>query len=200
MHRDKRVHILLFVLITLAMVLQAGMPLNAESLPESKVSHKVLAFYYPWYGTPDRPGGAGRTVHWGRIDAVNKDIQASTNYPIHGAYDSHDPKLIDQHCRWARRAGIDTLIVSWWGHNSYTDRAMDKILDSCERYGLTACIYYETVPRPQTAESAANDIVKVLDKYGKHPAHLKVNGKPVVFIYGRTLQELGLTDWLKAIQ
>jgi len=40
----------------------------------------------------------------------------------------------------------------------------------------------------------------VLEKYGQHPAHLKVNGKPVVFIYGRALQELGLTDWLKAIK
>ena len=199
MHRNKRIHILLFALITLAMVLQAGIPLNAESPGENTVPRKVMAFYYPWYGTADGPGGAGRTVHWGRIDEVNKDIQASTHYPIIGAYDSHDPKVIDRHCQWANRAGIDTLIVSWWGHNSYTDRAMDKILDSCRRHGLNACIYYESVPRPRTPESAANDIVKVLDKYGKHAAHLKVNGKPVVFIYGRTLQELGLTDWLKAI-
>ena len=200
MQKDKRIRILIFLLITLAIFLQAGMPLNAEALGESKVSRKVLAFYYPWYGTREGPGGAGRTVHWGRIDAANKDIRASTTYPTLGAYDSHDPKVIEQHCRWAKGAGIDTLIVSWWGHNSYCDRTMDRILDSCRQHGLTACIYYESVPRPRTPESAANDIVKVLDKYGKHPAHLKVNGKPVVFIYGRTLQELGLTDWLKAIQ
>jgi len=200
MHRNKLIRISLFLLITLTIFLQAGMPLIAKSLHESTVSRRVLAFYYPWYGTADGPGGAGRTEHWGRIDEVNKDIQASTHYPIIGAYDSHDQNVIEKHCTWARGAGIDTLIVSWWGHNSYCDRAMDKILDGCRQYGLTACIYYETVPRPQTAESAANDIVKVLDKYGKHPAYLKVNGKPVVFIYGRTLQELGLTDWLKAIQ
>ena len=200
MHRNKHISVFLFVFTTVAIVLQAGTILNAESLRESAVSRKVLAFYYPWYGTADGPGGAGRTVHWGRVDTAKKDIQASTNYPTLGAYDSHNPKVIEKHCQWAKRAGIDTLIVSWWGHNSYCDRAMGKILDGCERNGLTACIYYETVPRPQTAESAANDIVKMLDKYGEHPAHLKVNGKPVVFIYGRTLQELGLTDWLKAIQ
>jgi glycoprotein endo-alpha-1,2-mannosidase len=200
MHRDKCIRILLFVLITLAIVLQGSMPLNAESLSESTVSRKVLAFYYPWYGTADGPGGAGRTVHWGRIDEAGKDIQASTHYPIIGAYDSHDLKVIEKHCQWAKLAGIDTLIVSWWGHNSYCDRAMKSILDGCQQHGLTACIYYETVPRPQTPESAAKDIVKVLEKYGEHPAHLKVNGRPVVFIYGRTLQELGLTDWLKAIQ
>ncbi|MBW8040023.1 MAG: hypothetical protein FVQ85_08500 [Planctomycetes bacterium] len=200
MHRDNRIGISLFVLIALTVALQMSMPLNAEGLRENTVSHKVMAFYYPWYGTRDGPGGAGRTVHWGRIDAANKDIQESTHYPTLGAYDSHDPKLIDQHCRWARRAGIDTLIVSWWGHGSFCDRAMGKILDSCRQHGLTACIYYESVPRPQTPKSAADDIIKVLNKYGKHAAHLRVNGKPVVFIYGRTLQELGLTDWLKAIE
>jgi len=140
MHRDKPTGILLFVIIMLTLVLQAGKPLYAESLGESSVSRKVMAFYYPWYGTADGPGGAGRTVHWGRIDEANKDIEASTHYPIIGAYDSHDPKLIDRHCQWARDAGIDTLIVSWWGHNSYCDRAMDKILDSCKRNDLTACI------------------------------------------------------------
>lgn len=166
----------------------------------TEVSRQVLAFYYPWYGTADGPGGAGKTVHWGRIDADRKDIEASTDYPELGAYDSHDLKLIDQHCRWAKEAGIDGFIVSWWGHNHYTDRAMPLILDACKRHGLAACIYYETVPRPQTPRSAADDIVKVLNKYGQHPAHLKVNGKPVVFIYGRAVQELGLTEWLKALE
>jgi glycoprotein endo-alpha-1,2-mannosidase len=175
-------------------------PANVSSQQPSAQPHRVMAFYYPWYGVPDGPGGAGRTVHWGRIDAADKDIQASTDYPELGAYDSHDPKVIDRHCRWAKDAGIDTFIVSWWGHNHYTDRAMDKILDGCERHGLSACIYYETVPRPQTPQSAADDIVKVLDKYGEHPAHLRINGKPVVFVYGRALQELGLTDWLKAVE
>jgi glycoprotein endo-alpha-1,2-mannosidase len=184
----------LCVIIAVAGVCQAGRE------TDSAVQRRVMAFYYPWYGVPDGPGGAGRTVHWGRIDAVSKDIRASTHYPQLGAYDSHDPKVIEQHCRWAKEAGIDTFIVSWWGHNEYADRAMEKILEGCRRYGLSACIYYETVPRPQTPQSAAKDIIKVLNKYGDHPAYLKINGKPVVFVYGRALQQLGLTDWLKAIK
>lgn len=180
------------------MVLVAACQAGQET--NSTVQRRVMAFYYPWYGVPEGPGGSGRTVHWGRIDATNKDIEASRHYPELGAYDSHDPKVINQHCRWAKEAGIDTLIVSWWGHNDYTDRAMEKILESCGRYGLNACIYYETVPRPQTSQSAADDIIKVLNKYGDHPAYLKVNGRPVVFVYGRALQQLGLTDWLRAIK
>ncbi|MHC4188294.1 MAG: glycoside hydrolase family 99-like domain-containing protein [Planctomycetota bacterium] len=208
MHRNKQLQlrIMLFVLLALATALQAGAQLDVETLDEragrqgSIVPRRVMTFYYPWYGTPDGPGGAGRTVHWRRIDAANKDIGASTNYPVLGAYDSHDPKLLDQHCRWAECARIDTFIVSWWGHNSFSDRAMDKILKSCLRHGLRACIYYEKVPEPQTPQKAADDIIKVLSKYGKHPAHLKINGKPVVFVYGRALRQLGLTGWQKAIE
>ena len=174
---------------------------DAGSQPQpSSIDRQVMTFYYPWYGIAEGPGGAGKTVHWGRIDANNKDIQASTDYPQLGAYDSHDPKAIDRHCQWAKDAGIDTLIVSWWGHNHYTDGAMPLILDACQRRGLTACIYYETVPRPQTPRSAADDIIKVLNKYGTHPAHLKLNGKPVVFVYGRALQELGLLGWRSALE
>ena len=205
-HRNNYLRLLLSVLISIGFVPHAGAQLKPAIMGEragqerSTVSRKVLTFYYPWYGTPDGPGGAGRTVHWGRINAANKDIEASTNYPILGAYDSHDPNLLDQHCRWAEYAGIDAFIVSWWGHGDFTDRAMDKILNSCLRHGLCACIYYETVPKPRTPQTAADDIIKVLNKYGRHPAHLKINGKPVVFVYGRALQQLGLTGWLKVIE
>ncbi|MCU0916705.1 MAG: glycoside hydrolase family 99-like domain-containing protein [Planctomycetes bacterium] len=168
-----------------------------RSLP---VERRVMTFYYPWYGIPEGPGGAGRTIHWGKIDAANHDIAASTHYPTLGAYDSHDPQVIEQHCQWAKAAHIDTFIVSWWGHGDYTDRAMPRILEACARHGLAACIYYERVPKPQTAATAAQDIIRVLDKYGSHPAHLRVDGKPVVFIYGRAVGELGLTGWLEAVQ
>lgn len=196
----------LLVAITLAVTSLMGAPSDVESVLERTgrerhtVSRRVLAFYYPWYGTDDGPGGAGRTVHWGRIDAANHDIAASTHYPALGAYDSHDPKVIDQHCRWARRAGIDSFIVSWWGHGSYSDRAMEKILDACRRNSLTACIYYEAVPRPRTPQSAAKDIVRILNKYGEHDAYLKAGGKPVVFVYVRALQQLGLIGWREAIE
>ncbi len=189
-----------FIILAIIGQMQTRAAEQNPTVPPASVERRVLAFYYPWYGIPEGPGGAGRTVHWGKIDAANKDIAASTHYPTLGAYDSHDPAVIDQHCRWAKAAHIDTLIVSWWGHGDYTDRAMPKILDGCKQNGLQACIYYETVPKPKTAEAAAKDIIKVLEKYGSHEAHLKVDGKPVVFIYGRAVGELGLTGWLEAVK
>jgi glycoprotein endo-alpha-1,2-mannosidase len=186
------------VFISLGIVAQTWAGESTER--SSPIERRVMAFYYPWYGVPDGPGGAGNVVHWGKIDATNHDIAASTHYPVLGAYDSHDPKVIEQHCQWAVAAHVDTFIVSWWGHGDYTDRAMPKILDACERHGLAACIYYETVPKPQTAETAARDIIRLLEKYGSHKAHLKVDGKPVVFIYGRAVEQLGLLGWLEAVK
>lgn len=173
---------------------------NAEPNEQATVPRRVLAFYYPWYGTPEGPGGAGRNLHWGAIDAANHDISESTHYPAVGAYDSHDPAVIDQHCRLANAAGINGFIVSWWGHGDYTDRAMPGILDACATHGLKACIYYETVPGPKTPQAAAQDIIRALDRYGRHKAHLTVNGRPVVFVYGRALEELGLLGWHEAVE
>jgi glycoprotein endo-alpha-1,2-mannosidase len=185
----------------LLLAVSAGGVLGAESRPAVEaVPRRVMAFYYPWYGVADGPGGSGRTVHWGRIDTTAKDIAASTHYPALGAYDSHDPKLVDRHCQWAREAGIDTFIVSWWGHGHYTDRAMGVILEACRRRSMRACIYYETVPAPRTPATAADDIVRVLEKYGRHPGYLRVGSKPVVFVYGRALQEMGLIEWRAAIE
>ncbi|HEX30581.1 TPA: hypothetical protein ENG04_10925, partial [Candidatus Poribacteria bacterium] len=56
----------------------------------------VLAFYYPWYGNPQV---SGRWVHWSGMDQEKKEIASSTHYPTLGPYDSHDPKLCDQHAK-----------------------------------------------------------------------------------------------------
>lgn len=164
---------------------------------ESKeTTRRVMAFYYPWYGISNGPGGNGRTVHWGTIDTAGQNISESTHYPAGGAYDSHDPEVIRRHCRQAAESGIDTLIVSWWGAGSYEDRAMPLILDACGQAGLKATVYYETVPRPQAPETAAHDIVEhVLKQYAAHPAWLEHDGRPVVFIYGRAVGEIGLYGW-----
>ncbi|HET6430445.1 MAG TPA: hypothetical protein VFJ30_18670 [Phycisphaerae bacterium] len=161
---------------------------------------EVLAFYYPWYGLADGASGTGKVFHWGEIDAARKDISQSRHYPLNGAYDSHDPRLINRHCGWAKQAGIDAWIVSWWGHGTFCDKAMPKVLDGCARNGMTACIYYETVPGPQTPASAARDVVRVLERYGGHKAYLKVDGKPVVFVYGRPIEQIGLAGWAEAIR
>ena len=67
----------------------------------TKVPKQVLAFYYGWYGNADV---SKRWVHWKNVDVAKKHIDESTHFPVMGAYDSHDPKIVDTHCRQAKEA------------------------------------------------------------------------------------------------
>jgi hypothetical protein len=165
----------------------------------SDVPRKVLAFYYPWYYNPAIPDGSKQRMTWQNVDEKSKSAGNATHFPVLGPYDSHDPKLIAQHAAWSKRAGVDGWIVSWWGRGHQTDRAMGAILDACQKAGLEVTVYYETVPQPRNGQSAAKDLLYVLGKYGDHPAWLRVDHKPVLFIYGRTLGEIKLPGWLEAI-
>lgn len=172
---------------------------DEEKMVNHKSPRKVLAFYYPWYGNPKVKDGSGRWFHWEKVDEEKKEISASTHYPLLGAYDSHSPAVIAQHCTWAKQAGVDGFIASWWGKGSFEDQAIDRILKGCENAGLQMTIYYESVSHPQNARSAAEDVLYILKRYSSHPAWLKVEGKPVVFIYSRALGQIGLKGWREAI-
>lgn len=82
---------------------------SAGSARRIEVPREVLAFYYGWYGNPQV---SNRWWHWKGVDEAGKRIGNSTNYPRLGAYDSHQPKVIEEHCRMARAAGITGFIVS----------------------------------------------------------------------------------------
>lgn len=165
----------------------------------TQVPRKVLAFYYPWYEHHLDAQGNVQRSSWKGVDAAKKWIANVPHFPLLGPYHSQDPKLMAQHCTWAREAGIDGWIASWWGKGSPTDRALGLLLEHSQKAGLEVTLYYETVPHPQNASSAADDLVDVLQRYGGHPAWLRVQGKPVVFVYGRAVGEIGLPGWLAVI-
>lgn len=170
----------------------------AATLAAAPVPKHVLAFYYGWYGNPQV---SGKWVHWKEVDTANKRIAGSTHYPALGAYDTHDPKVVEQHCRQAKDAGLTGFIATWWGQGDFHDQGLPLLLDTAQKHGLKITIYYETVkPRgAPTPEGAVRDILYVLERYGKHPAWLKVNNKPVLFVYGRAVGEIKLAGWQQAI-
>ncbi|MHC4067398.1 MAG: glycoside hydrolase family 71/99 protein [Planctomycetota bacterium] len=162
-----------------------GLRSQPTQVRTGRVPRTVLAFYYPWYGNPSAEGGSGRWFHWESADEASRQIANRTDYPKLGAYDSHDPEVIARHCTWAKQAGIDGFIVSWWGAGTFEDLALPRILDACAEAGLAATIYYETVPGvPKTARSAESDLQRVLERHAAHPAWLKVDRMPVVFVFG----------------
>ena len=102
---------------------------------------KVYAFYYPWYGNQNGP--SGEPFHWDSYS--NDNIVSSTNYPVLGPYDSYDPLIIRAHIALAKQAGIDGFIVSWWGPNSFEDKAFNTILEVADEMDFEISAYYESV-------------------------------------------------------
>lgn len=171
------------------------LPAFAAADPPEK---QVLAFYYGWYGNP---AVSGKWVHWKDVDEARHTIGESSHFPLLGAYDSHDPKIVDRHIRDAQQAGITGFIVSWWDQRDFHDQGMRPMLDAAARAGFRVTVYYETCkPRGSpTPQGTAQDVLYLLEQYGKHPAWLKVNGRPVVFVYSRAVSELKLDGWRKVI-
>jgi glycoprotein endo-alpha-1,2-mannosidase len=170
----------------------------AASLPAQP--RLVLAFHYPWYGTPGGP--AGRWWHWNharlempaervlgfhdprRIAGPGRlDIGAS-HYPEGGPYDSRDPARIRAQMLLARAAGLDGFVVSWWGRESEEARGLAALFAHAGEAGLLLAPYYETGElRRRGALGVAADLESLLDRHGGEPAWLRVAGVPVVFLY-----------------
>jgi hypothetical protein len=160
------------------------------------VPKEALAFYYGWYGNLEV---SKRWVHWMNVDVPGMQIGESTHYPALGAYDSHDPQVVETHCRQAQEAGLTGFIVSWWAHGDFHDEGMPLILDSAARHNLKVTVYYETVPPigHPTVEGAVGDLTYIVQRYGEHPGWLKVRNEPVVFVFGRAVLQLRLSGWAK---
>lgn len=172
---------------------------------QSKSNKKVMAFYYPWYGTPDF---SGKWIHWdegghnpNKIFENGRRDTGTTDYPLEDLYDSNDPAVIRKHFQMAKRAGIDVFIVSWWGKDSYTDRAFATMLKEAEAIGtdVALTIYYETVPE-NSSERAKEELQYILARYSTSSAFFKINNsRPVIFIYSRALSQLSVQDWTQII-
>ncbi len=163
-----------------------------------RIPRKVLAFYYTWYGRPERNG---RWIHWDKVNPEAHDIATSTHYPAKGAYDSRDPELIDSHIRLAKANGLDGFICTWWGPQTFDDRAFVTVLERARKLGFELSLYWETVPGKgkEQIDKAVSDLLYLLDRYGDHPAYLKVDGKPVFFVYGRVMGQVPQQSWPEII-
>ena len=158
----------------------------------------VLAFYYPWYGNPQGP--SHRWFHWNTPPGVSyEEIAAATDYPLLGPYDSWDERVVRSHIEMAKAAGIDGFICSWWGIGTFEDLAFERMLNVAEEEGFNLTIYYETV-RDMNAEQMVRELSYIIERYARHPAFLKLDGRPVIFIYAVEAMDRDLKFWRRVLE
>lgn len=159
-----------------------------------RVPRQVLAFYYGWYANPQT---SNRWFHWQGPTGTEAPAQSPTfDYPLRGMYDSHDPALLTQHALWAKQAGLTGIISSWWGIDSFEDRSTELVLAAMYKQGIKTCVYLESQKRG--AAGAEADLRYLVSRYGNHPGWLKVDGRPVFFIYMQALEEFSAAGWRAA--
>jgi hypothetical protein len=155
---------------------------------------------YTWYGTPDGP--TGRWRHWNharldmtagrilgfhdprRLVADDRVDLGTAHYPERGPYDSLDPDVMRRQLDAARGAGLDGFAVSWWGREREGRTPLATLLRLAHESDLVVAPYYETGELwPRGAAGVAADLLALVDRHGGEPAWLRVDGRPVVFLY-----------------
>ena len=178
------------------------LPLALAAAPKRPLA---MAYYYTWYGTPW--GKAGSFQKWSdpkkagplapkgtdaNVIALPPAIRQTRSgaYPLVGLYDSMNPDVVRWHIRLAKAAGLDAFLVDWWAEAGWQtprhwtrDVFRDVVLPIAEEEDFKIVLFDET---PQFVDNFAQ--VKrwtreALTRYGKSPAYLKIDGKPVWAVY-----------------
>jgi glycoprotein endo-alpha-1,2-mannosidase len=157
----------------------------------AQASRLVLAFYYPWYGRADGP--SGKWYHWNPATARH----AATDSPVLGLYDSNDTAVVRQHIRWAKDAGIDGFISSWWGPSSFEDRSLRVLLRIAEQENFKITVIVE---HPFTVTELRNDLHTLVETHATSPAWMRTAGRPVVFFYARIMNRFSPDQFRQAFE
>ncbi len=130
----------------------------------------VSIFYYPWYGTPAHDGV---WEHWGQNRHTPPHDVYSRYYPARGAYSSSSRAVVDAQMAEIAAAGVDEVVVSWWGRGSTEDRRLPLVLAAARRHGLTTAIHLEPYDgrSPQTVAGDLEYIAAlgIRDVFVYHP-------------------------------
>ena len=151
------------LLVLLLSVMTAGVPASSSAAGSPT---PVLAYYYIWY-TP---------TSWHR---------AKRDYPIVGRYSSDEERVMRQHIRWAKEAGIDGFIVSWKGTPQLTSR-LEKLVEVARSEHFKLSIVYQGLDferQPQPIKRVAQDFDLFIKRFADDEV-FNIFGKPVLIWSG----------------
>jgi len=116
----------------------------------------VMVHYMPWFQSPYSLGGSSWGYHW-TMNYFNPNVINTNNgeqeiaswyYPLIGPYDSLDPAVLEYHVLLMKLAGIDGVIVDWYGQDNYYDYSINNqrtlaLFNYTRKAGLKFSLCYE---------------------------------------------------------
>ncbi|WP_174273232.1 hypothetical protein [Sphingomonas bacterium] len=155
---------------------------------------EVLAFYYRGRANPQFSRAYKR---WQGLNKEAPKEDPVPHLPLLGMYDSLDPAVITQHAAWLKQGGFTGAIHGAWYRELWEDRGGGPIwLQAMHDHGLKVSFYLEG--QKGGVEGAKNDFRYMFQQAMTHPAWLRVDGRPVIFLYRKALRELPADGWREA--
>ncbi len=180
-------------------------------------AQKVFVHYMAWFEDKTTSGTGNWGQHWTMANE-NPDIIlpngrrqiASWFYPMIGPYASSDRDVIDYHLLLMKYAGIDGVIVDWYGTHNVLDyplvkRNTDSLFNRMPYAGLQFGICYEdqtlghvkSIANIDTVTAAQQDFAYLQSQYFNSSSYIKVNSQPLLLCFGP--QGMKTTnDWQQA--
>lgn len=168
------------LLIGLAVALAAAGTTASES-PAPRPA--LWAVYYAWYETATGPHA--RWSQWSddKTKALTPKPKSKAQ-PLIGYYDSDNPAVARWHVQLAKAAGMDAFLVSWWGATHISGTAFEKVILPVaveEKFKVALCS--ELAQFHHDVNVLARQMAEVLARTKDSPAYLRVDGKPLVYLY-----------------
>ena len=151
-------------------LLAGGFAIAYLALPGLAQARTVAIFYYPWYGTPLHDGVWS---HWNQNGHRPPADVYSRYFPAIGPYSSGDPSVVRRQMGEIAAAGVNEVVISWWGRGSPEDARLPLVLAAARKNHLQTAIHLE----PYTGRSpgsVAEDLIylaslRIRDVYVYHP-------------------------------
>lgn len=142
------------------------------------------AFYYPWF--PDA---------WSQ-----EGVEPFSRFePTLGYYQSSDREVIEAHIQQMLHGGIEAGIASWWGPGDQTDVVVPELLEAAADTTFRWALYVEDEgygdPSP---DAIAADLRYIQDRYATQPAYLRIDGRPVIFVYNDVNDDCAMAERWRA--
>ena len=160
--------------------------------PAKTNAMKVYVHYMPWFVSPQSSGVWNHWTMSGNPLAVDQSNFASHYHPLTGAYASNDEAILDYQCLLMKYAGIEGVMVDWYGTQQKNDYPQNEtntraLLKAVEKAQLKMAIVYEDATLDGLSDKqgqARSDMRHLQSYYFKSDSYTKVGDKPLLMCFG----------------
>lgn len=159
----------------------------------------------PWFETKESSPNHQWGYHWtmanqnpDNIDGNGRRDIASHYYPLIGPYHSGDKEVIENHLLLMKYAGVDGVLIDWYGTYDLNDYRVNKenseqLIAMLDKVGLEYAIVYEdrfltnivnAGLAPTVTGAAKADMNYMQSNYFGDANYIKIAGKPLLLNFG----------------